>query len=591
MRHIRGVTAGITLCAGLIMAAATPAATPRLAAQEPTATITGTVRDAQGQAVVGATVVARGAVERDAVTDRAGAFRLGPIPAGTYTLRVEAIGFRSVEREVVARGGAASFELVLEEAPISLAPLEVLATTRAGTSAASLPVKVDVIGAPELALQQSLASAPTELLSNLIPSFSPARQKLTSTGESFRGRRPLFLIDGVPQSNPLRDGHRDAFTIDMEVIERVEVVFGANAVQGLGATGGIINYVTVSPPLTGELEQRASLTTTSDDGFDGDGFGWRASYLAAKRFGNFDAVGSISYAHRGLQYDGKDRPIAIDNVQGDVADSHSHDFFAKLGWEPVPGQRLELMVNDFLLEQEGDFSMIEGDRAAGVPAISVAGDPEGIEPINDVTTVSLDYENSGFGGGSLSAKAYIQDFRALYGGGRFAIFQDPLLAPVGELFDQSENNSEKIGTRLTYARRRLGRAPLDLITGFDFLRDKTFQRLALTDRNWVPVTKFVNYAPFLQLDLEAAEWLSLSGGLRWEIAHLDVPTFTTLAGNREDFQRIEVEGGSPSFDEPLFNIGGVVTPIEGLRFYGTLSQAYTMPDVGRVLRGVSEEGT
>src|SRR5690606_39827031 len=65
-------------------------------------------------------------------------------------------------------------------------------------------------------------------------------------------------LDGVPQSNPLRDGRRDGFTIDMEAIERVEVIFGANAIQGLGATGGIVNYVTVSPPVTGELMQRAS---------------------------------------------------------------------------------------------------------------------------------------------------------------------------------------------------------------------------------------------------------------------------------------------------------------------------------------------
>src|SRR5690606_37934273 len=81
------------------------------------------------------------------------------------------------------------------------------------------------------------------------------------------------------------------------------------------------------------------------------------------------------------------------------------------------------------------------------------------------------------------------------------------------------------------------------------------------------------------------------GGLRWELAELDVPGFTTLAGNRADFQPVEVAGGSPSFDEPLLNVGAVVTPVPGLRFYGTLSQAFTMPDVGRVLRGITEEGT
>ncbi|HET8655125.1 MAG TPA: TonB-dependent receptor [Longimicrobiaceae bacterium] len=476
-------------------------------------------------------------------------------------------------------------------APITLAPLQVSAIRAgAGTTAASLPIKVDVIEPEQVKLQRGLAVNPTEMLSNLIPSFSPARQKLTSSGESFRGRRPLFLIDGVPQSNPLRDGHRDGFTIDMDAVERVEVVFGANATQGLGATGGIVNYVTVSPPASGALEQRAAIGTTSNDALEGDGLGWRAHYLAAKRFGAVDVLGSFSYERRGLQFDARDRPIAIDNVQGDVADSRSRDFLGKVGWEPGAGQRLQLMVNDFRLTQRGHFESVAGDRADGIPAVSVEGSPEGAEPINDVTTVSLDYTSTGLGGATLSAKGYYQDFSSLFGGGRFDTFQDPAIAPVGELFDQSQNNSRKLGTRLTYARSAVAGTPLDLVAGFDFLRDKTFQRLVETNRNWVPTTKFYNYAPFVQLDLPAVSWLSLSGGLRWEFASLDVPSFTTLAGNRTDFERVRVAGGSPSFDEPLLNVGGVITPVAGLRFYGTLSQAYTMPDVGRVLRGISEEG-
>ncbi|HET7274746.1 MAG TPA: TonB-dependent receptor [Longimicrobiaceae bacterium] len=575
----------------LVLAVSILGTVPTASAQEIRVTLAGSVFSAEGAPIGGAAVVARGEVERGVVTDDDGSFRLGPLPAGTYTLRVDAIGYRSIERELNANTATATVDFVMEPAPVALAPLQVIATTRGGASAASLPIKVEVISEREVELQQSFAANPTEILSNLIPSFSPGRQKLTSSGESFRGRRPLFLVDGVPQSNPLRDGRRDGFTIDMEVIERIEVIFGANAIQGLGATGGIVNYVTVSAPLTGELEQRASLSTTSNDGFDENGIGWRAHYLAAKRFGDFDVLGSVSYQNRGLQFDALNRPIGIDNVQGDVSDSHSYNFFGKFGWDLTAAQRLQLTVNDFLLEQEGNFDSLEGDRSLSIPAIAVEGDPEGIEPINDVTMVALDYEHTELSGGSLSAKAYYQDFRALYGGGRFATFQDPRIAPIGEVFDQSENNSEKFGTRLTYARAGIAGAPIDLITGFDFLRDKTFQRLALTDRNWVPETEFFNYAPFVQLDVQPLKWLSLSGGLRWEIAMLDVADFTTLAGNRDDFERVEVAGGSPSFDEPLFNIGGVLTPIEGLRIYGTFSQAYTMPDVGRVLRGISTEGT
>ena len=565
-----------------------------VAAQDPTAvTVTGTVRNERGRPVARARVVTEGAADRTALTDANGAYRLGPLAPGTYRVRVEAFGYRADPRELMVATGMEPVSFVLEAAPIALAPIQVVSAVRTGTgtTAATLPLKVQVVGNEEIQLQQSLVSSPTEMLTNLIPSFSPARQKLSSAGESFRGRRPLFLVDGVPQSNPLRDGQREGFTIDPEVVERIEVVFGANAIQGLGATGGIVNYVTVEPSSTGETQQRISLATTSNDALNGDGFGWRGHYLAAKRVGSFDLLGSASYERRGLQFDAEDRSIALDNTQGDVADSWSRNLLAKVGWDVAADQRVQLMVNDFRLEQLGGFDIVVGDRAAGRPAVSIEGKPEGTEPINDVTTASLDYEHRALAGGTLATKVYWQDFSALYGGGRFATFQDPSIAPVGQLFDQSENNSEKVGTRLTFARSDLASAPLDVIAGFDFLRDRTFQRLVQTGRNWVPEATFRNYAPFAQLDARPFGWLSLSGGVRWELAELDVPDFTTLAGNRRDLRPVTVEGGSPTFDQPLLNVGGVLSPLDGLRLYATFAQAYTMPDVGRVLRGVSQEGT
>lgn len=567
------------------------AALPGSVTAQAAGTVTGTVVDERQRALQGVTVQLRGPVARDVATDVSGVFRFVSVPVGDYVVAVESLGYGRHEREVSVGGGTVTLEFVTESAPLAIAPLQVVATTRAGRTPATLPIKVDVIEQAEMVRQQTLVSNPTELLSNIVPSFSPGRQKLSSAGESFRGRRPLFLVDGVPQSNPLRDGRRDGFTIGMEAIERVEVVFGANAIQGLGATGGIINYVTISPDESGELRQRLSLSSTTADDLEGDAFGWRANYLASQRFGEVDVLGSVSWEERGLLFDANGRAIGVDNVQGDIADSRSRNFFGKVGWEPTAAQRLQLMVSDFELEQEGSWVSVDGDRTAGMPTSSVEGEVEGVAPINDVTTISLDYTHRDVLGGEVSAKAYHQDFAALYGGGRFATFQDPDIAPVGELFDQSQNNSRKYGTRLTYAGERLGEAPVDLVAGFDFLRDETYQSLYLTGRNWVPVTRFKNYAPFAQLDVDVTPFLTLSGGLRWEIAQLDVPGFTTIAGNRPDFQRVSVEGGAPSFDEPLLNVGGVLTPVEGLRFYGSFAQAFTMPDVGRVLRGVSEPGT
>ena len=557
--------------------------------------IDGRVVDAETDAPLPGVVVVLDGAAVGAVSDRDGAFRVADVEPGERVLAARIVGYAPQTRTVtVAPGGVAEVTFRLVPAQVDLTEV-VVAAARTGVTAAALPAKVTVIGQREVREQQALTSSPAEIVANLVPSFSPARQKLTGFGESFRGRSPLFLVDGVPQSNPLRDGSRDGFTIDPEAVERVEVVFGANAAQGLGATGGIVNYVTTEPPASGRFEQRVTLATTSGDDLDGDGLGWRGHYLASKRFatgaGPVDVLGSVGYERRGLQYDGAGRPIGIDNVQGDLADSHSRNLLGKVVWRPTRSQRVGLMVNDFRLAQDGDFVSEAGDRALGLPTVSVPGAPEGTQPVNDVTTAALDYEHAALGGGALAAKVYVQDFAALYGGGRFGVFQDPALAPVGELFDQSENNSEKVGARLTYSRPGVAGTPVGVVAGVDVLRDETFQRLAQTDRNWVPVTRFLNAAPFVQLDAPVARWLSVSGGVRWEVAALDVPDFTSIAGNRDDFQTVAVAGGSPAFDEPLFNVGAVVTPLDGLRLYGSAAQAFTMPDVGRVLRGVSEAGT
>ena len=70
--------------------------------QDVTATITGTVMDPSGAALVGATVTAK-SVERGltytAVTNESGIYRIVQLPVGTYELKVEKSGFSSVSYE------------------------------------------------------------------------------------------------------------------------------------------------------------------------------------------------------------------------------------------------------------------------------------------------------------------------------------------------------------------------------------------------------------------------------------------------------------------------------------------------------------
>ena len=193
--------------------------------------------------------------------------------------------------------------------------MELLRTTLAeqrGSSEAALPNTITVIDRAQLEQQLALTRDLSQVLANLVPAFAPSRQKMTSFGESLRGRQPLYLVDGVPQSTPLRDGSRDAHTLDPALIERIEVIHGANALQGLGASGGIINIITKRAPRTdGERFHEVMLGASGALPTESDGLGTRASYLYGQRSGGFDVVAGASHATEGLHYDGDGRALAV----------------------------------------------------------------------------------------------------------------------------------------------------------------------------------------------------------------------------------------------------------------------------------------
>ena len=155
----------------------------------------------------------------------------------------------------------------------------VVTAARSILPANALPLTIDVIDSETLSQQIAISGSVTDAVANLTPSFSPTRQKLSGAGESLRGRSPLYAINGIPQSTPLRDGSRDGFTIDGFFIDRVELIYGSNALQGIGGTGGIVNQVTVGPPRAEGLSGRFLLQGTADNDFTGSGMGGKIAGL------------------------------------------------------------------------------------------------------------------------------------------------------------------------------------------------------------------------------------------------------------------------------------------------------------------------
>ena len=457
----------------------------------------------------------------------------------------------------------------------------VVTATRGEKAVDKIPGAISIISQQELASQYLIADDPSQALSTYIPGYAPSRQKMTSTGESLRGRQPLILLDGIPQSNPLRAGMREGYFADSFIIERIEVINGASAVQGMGATGGIINYITKAPRTNGTTH---GINLRASTQFRSDNIDWKTGYVISHKSDAFDFLGYAAVQRRGMSYDGKGRRLGIDAVQGDTMDTHGDDLFMKIG-KTFGAQRLQLSLNRFNLQGDGDYKKDPGSVAGAVPTSSVPGTPEGEAPRNKVRSASLDYRHSDLGGGIFSVQLFGHQFESLYGATNVATFQDARIAPKGTLSDQSQILADKLGSRITYVRPDTLVTGLEATVGVDFLRDQTEQRLAITDRTWVPLLKFNSTAPFAQFEYEVGP-VTVRGGVRREIAELEVDTYTTLGayGSRT------VLGGSAAFSKSVKNLGAVWRFAPHWSAFAASSEGFGLPDAGLVLRGVDQPG-
>ena len=490
-----------------------------------------------------------------------------------------------------------------EEAPVTEDSEDQVIITAARTVLPpnALPLTIDVIDKDALDQQIAIAGSVTDAVATLTPSFSPTRQKLSGAGETLRGRSPLYAINGIPQSTPMRDGSRDGFTIDGFFVDRVELIYGSNALQGIGGTGGIVNQVTVGAPRTEGLSGRVLLQGTADGDFKSDGLGYKSAGLIQYKAGRFDATVGAAYEKRGAFYDADGRRIGINLTQGETQDSRTLSLFARLGYELSPSARLDLIASRFELDGEGDYVPLAGNRARGIPTSAVHGTPPGKAAANRVESVALSLTDRDLWGGNLITQIFFNRTHDTFGGEPTptATFQDPAIAPIGTLFDQSENRSRTFGGKVSYERGIPGFEDLTLTLGFDALWDKTEQRLIATGRVWVPPSDFQSLSPFAQANLKLFDGLfRLAGGARWENVKITVDDYRTLASttatgtppNPATYGGVAVGGGSPKFDDVLVNGGIIFEPAPGIRAYASYAEGFTVPDIGRITRAVNRTG-
>lgn len=249
--------------------------------------VRGSVRDEQGGAIAGASVVVPGTT-LSTRTDQAGRFRIINVPAGTVRLLVGAIGFARADTTVALTGGdSTTVDVRLTFAPLSLPPVDIVSNKvphfgdRPATSVAQVT---------EQEIQKRAVARIDEAIEH-VPGIQFVNGQINIRGSTgyVQGlnSRVLMTVDGVPMNQGDRGGiNWDLLAVDD--IETVEILKGAgSSLYGSAAFGGVVNLTTREIPTGTHAHVRVSAGVLGDPPHDvwtfrdEDGLHGSASFAAS----------------------------------------------------------------------------------------------------------------------------------------------------------------------------------------------------------------------------------------------------------------------------------------------------------------------
>lgn len=342
---------------------ATALAAPAPSAAQATATVRGTVVDAQNAAIPGAGIdVVCGTAQRRTRTNAAGQFSLSGLPAAACSVTATSDRFEPLTRDVNLQAGDAVVALELQ---VQAFTADVLVTPSRGSEqgAAGLAESTSVTTRAEI------DSRPYTLLAQVLREEPGIYVQQTTSAQvspiirGFTGQSNVYLVDGVRYNQAAwRSGPSQYLSwIEGAAIDRIEVVRGAGSVQyGSDALGGTFNLMSAPP-----LFSRDRLQTAGN---------------AEVFFGSGDesagAQGEVSFrtSRATLQVGGSGRRVG-DLRAGGGLDSHS----ALTRYFDLPSTVLYSRQPDTDFRQGGAFAIanLNAGRAASVRALFMHEDQNG----------------------------------------------------------------------------------------------------------------------------------------------------------------------------------------------------------------------
>lgn len=437
-------------------------------------------------------------------------------------------------------------------------------------------------------LQQFIKIAPD--MSHLIGMIEPAMSLSTNTTnnryQNLRGRSILVLIDGIPQSTPLRATDRDIRSIDPAAVERIEIVKGATSIYGNGAIGGIMNIVTKKSPKNVIFGGQTTIGASARDSFkENRGFGYRFNQQFYGNYKGFSYLVDGGMNQTGSAIDGTGEYISPRYGLGDV---RTYNGLVKLGYQFDDDNKVEVMYN-FYQSLQNTPLVASGGKYLERPRIGVYGtkDPaaqdEGMR-YNHNAYIKFNSNNI-FKRTDLELSAFTQH--------QYAIFdyrKHNARSPRWESSSgQATVKGEKYGIRTQLTSKFLFSENVftQLLYGADVLIDKTSQPL-VDGRYWMPELTSYNSAPFLQTKTTFFQYYVLKAGLRYDYIDVSVPNYEVLRLRNTD-PRVYVKGGDLTYNNLSPNIGIAYNQFKYFQPFISYSQGFSIFDLGRTLRAAKAD--
>ena len=252
--------------------------------QATTGSIEGSVSDATGRQIPGATVTLLNTgtnFTRELVTDEEGRFRGLLMPLGAYKVTAKAPNFATLVRDGINLGVGQSINLPLT--------LNISATQETVTVSADAPnIETSKVERSTSIDSQSLKTLPTNGRNfldfvTLTPGVSivqgPDGNEISINGQ--KGINNNVSIDGADNNNPFfgeqRGGQRPPFTVNLDAVQEFQVVADGAPAEFGRSSSGFINVVTKSGTndihgTAHEYQKWTGLTSRQSDGTRISGF-------------------------------------------------------------------------------------------------------------------------------------------------------------------------------------------------------------------------------------------------------------------------------------------------------------------------------